>query len=326
MYLTHHRENIVAQVNVRLPVFGDRNERRKALEQEARAQFRKLPEEEQQVWVEQVKREKQQHAEGAENSHGDHACARGRSRGSPGTKHRLAPAKAVPVKRARATQAAEADTLTLEESGACGAGVWECIPASGTGVWECAGARERIPASGAGVRDRIPAASHPMTPPRRQQPHIPSLAHALEHSGAKDRHNRSVDASQAQPLPEYVSMRHRLGKSATTLEKLYGDAGAAEVQAASLRILSAILPQLSMQKQSDAVKVAVVVGLAAKLTQTAADPTYVKKLWAALVGRSNEALVVKLEPKVLNMWAAQSLDSEYWPQALCASTPGASPQ
>jgi hypothetical protein len=117
-----------------------------------------------------------------------------------------------------------------------------------------------------------------------------------------------------------------LGKAAPTLAQLYGDAGAAEVIAATFRILGAILPQLRRQKQSDAVKVAVVAGLAAKLTQTPADPTHVKKLWAAFAGRSNKASVAKLEPHVLNMWAAQSLDSEYWPRALRASTSEASPQ
>jgi hypothetical protein len=100
------------------------------------------------------------------------------------------------------------------------------------------------------------------------------------------------------------------------MEKLFGDAGAAEVQAASLRILRAILPELGQEKQSADVTAAVVAGLAAKLTQAATDPDHVKKLWAALAGRSRVALVAKLEPKVLNMWAAQTLDSEYWPRAL----------
>ena len=169
---------------------------------------------------------------------------------------------------------------------------------------------------------------HPMTPPRCQGAHIPSLASgsSLPHSAVKRKQNPSVGASQSQALPGYLTLRHCLGKAATTLEKLYGDAGAAEVRAASLRILSAISPQLSRHRQSDAVKVAVVAGLAAKLTQTAADPAHVKKLWTAYAGRSSGASVATLEPKVLNMWAVQCLDSEYWLPALRASTSEASTQ
>lgn len=318
MFLACHRENILEGVN--LPARADRNERRRALQHEARVRFRRLSEEEQQAWMEKVNSKKPKPAEGAKNSPGDHASARGSSaRGSLG--------QDVPAKRARATQAAEAETCKLEEDGACGAGVGECM-----GVREFAGVRRRMSGKSTGVQERsgvperAPAASHPMTPPRPQRPHTPSLALALEHSGAKDKRHRSVDASQAQLLPEYASMRQRLGKAAPTLAQLYGDAGAAEVIAATFRILDAILPQLRMQKQSDAVKVAVVAGLAAKLTQTPADPTHVKKLWAAFAGRSNKASVAKLEPHVLNMWAAQSLDSEYWPRALRASTSEASPQ
>ena len=113
-------------------------------------------------------------------------------------------------------------------------------------------------------------------------------------------------------------MRGRLGKVVPHMEKLFGDAGAAEVQAASLRILNAILPQLRGQMQSQAVTLAAVVGLAAKLTQTIAKPAQVKSLWAAVAGSCLDASVIALEPKVVNMWAGQSLDSEYWPGSVRA--------
>ena len=312
-YLAHFRDSLAAELDV-LPL--DRNRRRKALEQKARLQFRGLPEEEQQKWLEKAACDEPTSAEDRKNMRKqdpkkmqkDTASAAG----NPGGKARRAEAKTVPAKRARREQAAEASGPASPED--AGKGVRECSPAK-------LAAEASGPASpegnGKGVRECSSARSHPTTPWRGQPPRTSTLARSLELSGTKVRHDRAAGASQTQPqLLLYASSRRHLGKATPTMEKLFGDAGAAEVQAASLRILRAILPELGQEKQSADVTAAVVAGVAAKLTQTATDPDHVKKLWAALAGRSRVALVVKLEPKVLNMWAVQSLDSEYWPRAL----------
>ena len=282
LYLAAHRDRIIANF-VDEPLSADRNKKRKFMEHQARRLFRTMTEEEQREWMD---RARAQHADG---KGGKKRCQ----------KQPLALATTVAARKTKGTEERRLDHTAHEESRRSGvaheefgrSGVQECIPARG--------------ASFGGT-------SLPTTPVHLMPPRSPRHADALQCSVAKRRHDDAVAASPCQPLAEYVSMRGRLGKVVPHMEKLFGDAGAAEVQAASLRILNAILPQLRGQMPSQAVTLAAVVGLAAKLTQTNAKPAQVKSLWAAVAGSCLDASVIALEPKVVNMWARQSLDSESW--------------
>ncbi len=66
----------------------------------------------------------------------------------------------------------------------------------------------------------------------------------------------------------------------------------------------------------DAVKVAAILGLAAKLTQTLEDTDHVHTLWAKIAGKRRERLVRDLEKKVFMAWARDSLESDYVPKVV----------
>ena len=87
--------------------------------------------------------------------------------------------------------------------------------------------------------------------------------------------------------------------------KLYGDAGALEALAAGVRISEAI--DMKAWPDRVTVKLAVVAGMAAKLTQTQSDEEHVRILWARIAGKSSEPEIRKLETKVLGIWARKGL-------------------
>ncbi len=91
------------------------------------------------------------------------------------------------------------------------------------------------------------------------------------------------------------------------LRSLYGDAGALETLAAGIRILSVV--DLERWPDRMAVKMAVVTGMAAKLTQTC-DDKHVLKLWSNIAGKSAAPLVRSLERQVFVVWARNGLESE----------------
>ena len=57
------------------------------------------------------------------------------------------------------------------------------------------------------------------------------------------------------------------------------------------------------------VKLAVVAGMAAKLTQPQAEEEHVRILWAKIAGTSSEPEIRKLEKKVLGIWARRGLNA-----------------
>ena len=291
-YLTQHKVSIAAEVSAKET---NRNKKRKAMERIARARFKQLPEEEQHFFVDEVRQEKQQFQETLVAPIPP-ACSRVR-------KVRLAETETVKTEQAASPKVARRRRSSKG-------------PPEGSGR---SGVRAFAPAA-------LVQASAPVTPR-----HTRAAKLAIAHAGTVAKTSRGSDGgvSCTKTPPGYAPLRHRLASATATIEKLYGDAGAAEVLAASYRILRAVLPQLEEEKQSAAVKVAVIAGLAAKLTQTCMDSrqdnptnsTRVSKLWASIAGRGCEASVVRLEPKVLTMWAAQSLESEYWPQVMHPSDP-----
>jgi hypothetical protein len=89
------------------------------------------------------------------------------------------------------------------------------------------------------------------------------------------------------------------------LRSFFGDAGALETLAAATRILSVVAFQKS--SELDELKLAVVTGMAAKLTQTAPD---ILKLWAKVGGRNSKQAVLKLEREVMFVWSRAGLDPD----------------
>ena len=85
------------------------------------------------------------------------------------------------------------------------------------------------------------------------------------------------------------------------MRALYGDAGALETMACAIRILDVV--DMKQWKIRRAVKLAVVVGMAAKLSATPSFELHVSKLWAKFAGASSEHEVRKLEKEVFMAWA-----------------------
>ena len=96
-------------------------------------------------------------------------------------------------------------------------------------------------------------------------------------------------------------MRNSLTRENPHLRALYGDAGALETMACAIRILDVV--DMKQWKNRRAVKLAVVVGMAAKLFATPSDGQHVRKLWARFAGDSSQHEVRKLEKEVLMAWA-----------------------
>ena len=85
------------------------------------------------------------------------------------------------------------------------------------------------------------------------------------------------------------------------LRVLYGDTGALETMACAIRILDVV--DMKQWKNRRAVKLAVVVDVAAKLSATSSDGQHVRKLWAKFAGDSSEHDLRKSEKEVFMAWA-----------------------
>ena len=97
-------------------------------------------------------------------------------------------------------------------------------------------------------------------------------------------------------------LRDSLMRENQHLRALYGDAGALETMACAIRILDVV--DMKQWKNRRAVKLAVVVGMAAKLSATPSDEQHVRKLWAKFAGDSSLLHEVrKLEKDVVMAWA-----------------------
>ena len=88
-------------------------------------------------------------------------------------------------------------------------------------------------------------------------------------------------------------LHDQLVRQCKPLRDLYGDAGALEALASGVRILDAI--DMGAWPNRAGVKVAVVAGMAAKMTQASTDDQHVRKLWAKLAGQSSETEVRRLD-------------------------------
>ena len=97
-------------------------------------------------------------------------------------------------------------------------------------------------------------------------------------------------------------LRDSLMRENQHLRAFFGDAGALETMACAIRILDVV--DMKQWKNRRAVKLAVVVGMAAKLSATPSDEQHVRKLWAKFAGDSSLLHEVrKLEKEVVMAWA-----------------------
>lgn len=110
-----------------------------------------------------------------------------------------------------------------------------------------------------------------------------------------------------------AALRGRLVDCAGCLREIYGDAGGFEALAGGLRILDKV--SVATWKGDDIVKVAAILGLAAKMTQTQ-DKNHVRTLWAKIAGKGRERPVRDLEQKVFMAWSRDSLESDYMPKVV----------
>ena len=157
------------------------------------------------------------------------------------------------------------------------------------------------------------AGSPPRTPPRTPAGGVTSSAlhAAVCHPTPRKVACRSFQSAPAAPWSMSESagpscwpgcgLRDSLMRENQHLRALYGDAGALETMACAIRILDVV--DMKQWKNRRAVKLAVVVGMAAKLIATPSDEQRVRKLWAKFAGDSSEHEVRKLEKEVLMAWA-----------------------
>lgn len=121
--------------------------------------------------------------------------------------------------------------------------------------------------------------------------------------------------AQASPVkqnaPDKSVLRDRLMEVAPQpLRELYGDAGCMEVLAATLRILDVADESLMCLSGAVAVKLAAVLGVAAKLSQSSDDHRHIVKLWAKIAGKPAERQIRDMETKVISMWVKPCLGSD----------------
>ena len=117
---------------------------------------------------------------------------------------------------------------------------------------------------------------------------------------------------EAQPTAVKSVLRDRLMDVAPQpLRELYGDAGCMEVLAASLRILDVAEESLMCMSGAVVVKLAAVLGVAAKLSQTSAIDQHIVKLWARIAKtKLAEKQIRDMENKVISMWVKPCLGSD----------------
>ena len=106
-------------------------------------------------------------------------------------------------------------------------------------------------------------------------------------------------------------VRDGLLRAVPHVRVLYGDAGAAEVLAQGLRILSVMGSSLVSWPVFANVKTAIIVGVSVKMTQTERAGG-VLNLWTNIAGAASLPQVRKWEPRLVNGLASKSLGSEYF--------------
>ena len=145
---------------------------------------------------------------------------------------------------------------------------------------------------------------------------VAPLLHAVAgHPTASSDKRRAIDRqsmessdagwSAMKPAGQGCLLKDSLLRESKHLRTLYGESGALETLASAMRILDVV--DMQQWKSRKGVKLAVVVGMAAKLMPTPTDEKHVRKLWAKLAGESSELEVRKLEKEVLMAWARKGL-------------------
>jgi len=153
-----------------------------------------------------------------------------------------------------------------------------------------------------------PSIEQPLVEPRsiiEEQPSIEQLL--VEFRGVGFRSSRDGKAGCPPRTPargvtsSSCGLRDSLMRETQHLQALYGHAGALETMACAIRFLEVV--DMNQWKNRRAVKLAVVVGMAAKFIATPSDEQHVRKLWAKFAGDSSEHEVRKLEKEVFMAWA-----------------------
>ena len=128
-----------------------------------------------------------------------------------------------------------------------------------------------------------------------------AVCHPTPRKAARRSFQSAAPWSMSESAGPSCGLRNSLTRANPHLRALYGDAGALETMACAIRILDVV--DMKQWKNRRAVKLAVVVGMAAKLSATPSDEQHVRKLWAKFAGDSSEHEVRKLEKEVFMAWA-----------------------
>ena len=295
LFLAEFRDVFLAQVPDKQR--HDKEKKRKALEKVARLEFSRESEIVRQIWINKAK---QLHESSVTLVAGQDAGSRSSGDASLSSvvpvESRSSASSVVPVEVRSSGDAFRSSQVRAEyrNSG-------DCLQSSG--VLATAADESVLP---------LPSGTQtePTTPPPRSEQLKKRKADGEAHEAATFV-VRGLDAHWSDGPSELSSKFVRQSKH---LRKLYGDAGALETLVAGVRISEAV----DMKDWPDrlVVKVAVVAGMAAKLTQPPADEEHVRILWAKIAGTSSEPEIRKLEKKVLSIWARRGLTFNEPPPAM----------
>ena len=150
----------------------------------------------------------------------------------------------------------------------------------------------RTPAASAALRTTPPAQDG--TPLKRQRPASLAQQEGSTLSGLDQHWGAGSSTLHGALLRQGHAVRQVCGS----------EAGALETLASGIRILDAI--DLGRWSNRVAVKVAVVAGMAAKLSQPLPSDE-LRKLWAKIAGKASEVEIRQLEREVLAIWARKGL-------------------
>jgi hypothetical protein len=284
---------------------NDKEKKRKALEKVARLEFNHEPESARQIYINKAK---QLHESSVPLVAGQDAGSRSSGDASLSSvvpvESRSSASSVVPVESRSSGDAFRSCQVRAESRNS-----GDCLQSSG--VLATAADESVLPLpSGTQTEPTTPPPTEPTTPPPRSEQLKKRKADGEAHEAATFV-VRGLDAHWSDGPSELSSKFVRQSKH---LRKLYGDAGALETLVVGVRISEAV----DMKDWPDrlVVKVAVVAGMAAKLTQPPADEEHVRILWAKIAGTSSEPEIRKLEKKVLSIWARRGLTFNEPPPAM----------
>ena len=314
-YLKDHRADLEKELD---PATRGAQKRRKELEKMARLRFKEEPDSEQRRYLEKCRRRPGDVSQGPLISAGDAASDDNMSGRMDVVDKGASSSAGVKRKSSALTENTPGVVaLTVKETGASGRP--EVTEVASEDTQRIAGAvdaaKETLELGGAEVPHKdvgrlghaVVAAQEPVASGEltASNEDAGGLGHVV--AAAKEPEAPAVAAQGLSNDAWGSPLRDGLAQALPALRKAYGSTAGVEVWAQGLRILDAIEEKISSWPTPINIKVAVIAGLAAKLTQPARKERHIVQLWAALAGKGSESAIREMEPAVVQALADTSI-------------------